>query len=462
MTFSDGFDDLPQDSVPDAPTAGASPRDRRAWAPEADSETAATLRRLALTPWLVAGRDDDIIATVRRNEPAIRDVLGRLGWVLVVERDLVRLRKSPPTRPRAWAHAGPAPLTCSWFFLLVAAAESMAPRCGLAQLVSSARAAAAEASLPVTNDLTERRAIHAALKLLSERGVVEPVDGNLEGFVRDENAPVLLAVHHNRLVHIVANPGPGDPAEDPEGWLAQVQREPDAARRMRRRLVDDSVVHTVDLDEAEAGWLSRRVTGDDGGPLAHAFGLHLERRTEGAAFVVPDDAFRHQGELGPMPFPVSGTVPHAALLLCDHAAAHGFTDHAPGPGWRGLPEPTVIATLAAFAAANSAGRGGWSRDLADDPPLLARRVEDLLAGLDLVRVKATDPPTDFNRGGSVWWFAPATGRWSANPDSVPPQPASAANGRRSGPPAARAADPEPDDPGTLFGHDPSGDEGAWP
>ena len=401
------------------------PRARQAWAPEAGSETAATLRTLALQPWLLPSRDDDTIAAVRRNESAIRDALSRLGWILIIERDLVRLRKSAPERPKATAASGPAPAVCTWFFLLVAAAESMAPRCGLAQLVTGARAAAAEAALPVTGDLGERRAIVAALKLLAERGLVEPVEGNLDGFVSDENAPVLLSVHHTRLVHVVANPGAGDPSADPHLWLERVRAEPDPARRMRRRLVDDTCVHAVDLDDAEAAWLSRRVRGDDGGPLADAFGLHLERRSEGAAFVVPDEAFRHPRELGPLPFPVSGTIAHAALLLCDQAAADGHTEHAPGLGWRGLSAHDVHDALAGAAQAQTSGRGGWGREYATDPALLATKVRDLLIGLHLLRVQAADSPdgrpgrnaVDVDVAGdpgriSVWWFAPVTGRWA--------------------------------------------------
>src|SRR5262249_18860732 len=153
-----------------------------------------------------------------------------------------------------------------------------------------ARAAAAEAGLEVTHDIAERRAIVHALKMLDDRGVVIQVDGEVEGFIADEEVQVLLAVHHSRLAHVIAHFGSGNPATDPETWLAQVEREPDSARRMRRRLVDDALVHAVDLDDAEAEWLRRRVRGDDGAPLAAAFGLVVERRIEGAAFIVPDDA----------------------------------------------------------------------------------------------------------------------------------------------------------------------------
>ncbi|MHB8875062.1 MAG: TIGR02678 family protein [Myxococcaceae bacterium] len=398
---------------PELDENGSIPNRRRHWAPEAGTETAAVLRLLAVRPWLVSGRDDESIAAVRRNLSAVRDGLARLGWVLVVERDLVRLRKSPPVRRGAWAASGLTPLQASWFFLLVAGAESVARRVGLAQLVTAARAAAAEAGLPVQNDITERRAIVRALRMLDERGVIEQVDGEVEGFVNDENAPVLIAVHHSRVAHVIANYGTADPKADPAGWLEQVEREPDPARRMRRRLIDDTVIHAVDLDEAEADWLSRRVRGDDGAPLASAFGLHLERRTEGAAFVVPDDAFRYPHELGPTPFPAPGTVPHAALLVCERAAVAGVVGsiaYGPGPGWRGLGATEVVAQLIALAAELPDGRGGWRRELVEDPNRLAGDVRSLLVSLDMVRVRSCA-----DRESEIWWFSPASGRWACPP-----------------------------------------------
>ena len=381
---------------------------RKRWLPEASVETAAVLRRLAVRPWLITGRDDPDIGAVRRNVDAIRETLARLGWVLVVERDFIRLRKSPPVRRVAWSAEGPTPLQASWFFLLVAAAESVAPRVTLSQLVTAGRAAAAEAGLPVTHDIAERRAVVRALQMLDERGVVMQIDGDVVGFVEDENAPVLLAVHHSRLVHVIAHFAAADPIGEPQLWLEQVEREPDPARRMRQRLVDDTVVHVSDLSEAEADWLSRRVRGDDGGPLASAFGLHLERRTEGAAFVVPDEMFRYLHELGPTPYPAPGTVAHAALLLSEHAAQAGGPSAmsiGPGPGWRSLPEHSVKGHLAALAAKRASGQGGWRRELAENPGQLAEEVRALLTSLDLMRIELG---TDETR---TWWFSPVNGRW---------------------------------------------------
>ena len=421
------------DREPQQPPPVSPPRRRRAWRPEADAESAALLRHLAAHPWLVGGRDDALIAAVRRNAETLTSTASRLGWVLIIERDLVRLRKSPPPRPQAWAAQGPSPAACSWFFLLLAAAESSPPRTAIGHLVTQARIAAAEAGLPTQHDITERRATLGALRMLDERGVIERLDGDLDSYLHDEDAPVLLAIHHTRLAHVIANPGALDPAADPQAWLEQVQREPDPARRMRRALIDDTCVHTALLDDAEAQWLSQRVRGDDGSPLADAFGLVLERRTEGAAFVVPDDAYRHLRDLGPVPFPAPGTIPHAALLLLDHSAVHGSAGQGPGPGWRGLTENQAVEALAQFADTNASGKGGWGAEYTQDPLLLASKVRDLLVGTNLVHLALASTQTGPDGGARVWWFAPTTGRWGQEGSATP-------KGRRTNPSRARPSD----------------------
>jgi uncharacterized protein (TIGR02678 family) len=427
---------------------------RKAWTPELDEEVAGLLRLLAVKPWQVADRDESTIAAVRRNADRLREVYGRLGWVLIVDRDLARLRKSPPPRRDAWAAAGPNPLTCSWFFLLVAAAESMPPRVGLSQLVTAARVAAAEAGVATSGEIDERRAVVAALRLLDERGLVIRLDGDVNEFVADEGAPILLAVHHTRLGHVIANAGTGDPSIDPAAWLAGVEREPDIPRRMRRRLIDDAVVYGCDLDDAEADWLSRRIRGDDGGPLAAAFGLAVERRAEGAAFVVPDDAYRYPYELGPKAFPVSGgTVPHAALLVCDTAAVKGALHDdpslpvpGPGPGWRAMTYAGVLNCLRGWAARIGTGRGGWASELVENLDALARQVSELLTARDLLRI-ARPPAEELDGVGNpvseeaaVWWFSPTTGRWPPPPaQPAPPKPRSTAAQEEPG--AARSMTP---------------------
>src|SRR5436305_12779160 len=126
----------------------------------------------------------------------------------------------------------------------------MPPRVSIGQLVTAARAAAAEAEVPTTDDRPERYAILAALKMLDERGVVESIDGDVNEFLRDDNAPVLLAVHHHRLVHVIANFATADPVTDPPTWLAQAARETGPARRMPTRPSDDTAVYAPDSEPA--------------------------------------------------------------------------------------------------------------------------------------------------------------------------------------------------------------------
>jgi uncharacterized protein (TIGR02678 family) len=394
----------------------SSPRNRLAFAPDQEAEVSSILRLLAVRPWLVAGRDDEAISAARRNVEAIRAVFGRLGWVVVMQKDMVRLLKSPPPRLSDWAETGPDHLTCSWFFLLAAAAESLPPQVAIGQFVEAAKAAAAEADVPSPGDRAQRRAITRAIRMLADRGVIEETDGRIDAYLDDDDAPVLLTIFHTRLLRLIANFDPTtDPVREPDRWLGNVSWERDHNRRMRRRLIDDTCVHAIDLDEAEADWLSRRVRSDDGGPLAAAFGLAVERRSEGAAFVLPDDAFRWPWELGDQRYPTTGLVPHVATLLADIVAAEGTAEGGPGTGWRGMPRAEVLAHLRDLAAGRATGRGGWSAEKAADPPGLLAEVEVLLRAVGLLRV--------FDE---VWWLSPATGRWEPPPNAAfAPAPAAA-------------------------------------
>jgi len=374
---------------------------------DAEPEIARVVRTLAGRPWLVAGRDDEDIRAVRRNLDAVRGTFQRLGWPLVVERDTVRLMKSPPERIEDLAAVGPTPLAASWFFLMVAAAESQPHQVAIGTLAEAAKALAAEAGVPVTNERHERRAIVQALRLLIDRGIVEATDGSVDAYVDSDDAPVLLTIFHTRLLYVIPNFDVGtDPAEEPEWWLGGVTRESDHAIRMRRKLIDDTCVHTADLGPEEADWLSRRLR-DDGGPLAERFGLHIERRSEGAAFVVPDEAFRWPRELGPFPYPTTGWKPHFATLLADIVGAHGETSGGPGPGWRGMERFKVREHLNDIAARKRAGRGGMPADLLDDLDGMHRQVEELLTGVGLLR-----------QIDGWWWISPVIGRWEPPPTSA--------------------------------------------
>ncbi|MFD5898665.1 DUF2398 family protein [Streptomyces sp. NPDC060366] len=382
------------------------------------SEVAELARRLGVRTWLVGGRDDHLIEAVHRNAGALREVYGAVGWSLAVEPDLVRVHK-PGTAAGVPVDEGPAPKGV-WFWLTAAALESLPERVGLGQVVAAARAAAAEAEVKVTQSGPERAALVGALAMLRVRGLLEEIEGRVEAFLEEEDPPVLLRVHHGRLLHLqprdVALDEYGqwetDPGKDPQGWLATLHRPADPMVRVCGMLVDQAAVHACDLADEERQWFSDRLA-DEGCVVAEAFGLRVEHRVEGAAFVVPQGAYSSESELGPFVFPHrhrnrGGTVRHAALLLVDHLVGEGERGGAmaPGPGWCGARAAEVVDRLGGLAVRHVR----WAQEYRDRPERLAHDVRDLLEPSGLLRVV----------GGydDWWWVSPAAARWTVVADDV--------------------------------------------
>ncbi|MEU9420203.1 DUF2398 family protein [Streptomyces sp. NPDC048272] len=385
---------------------------------EQGEEVAALARHLAVQPWLLGEHDEIAIEAVHRNLQAVRGVLGNVGWSLNVEPDLVRVHKPVVWKP-GMAPEGASPVGC-WFWLTVAALESVRPRVGLGDVVAAARAMAAEAGVPVTQSATELRALLEALRMLRSRGLLEEVgDGRIEALLEQENPAVLLRVHHARLLHALPRNVPldefgqwtVDPAKDPGAWLEGLEGPLDLSQRMCGMLADQAVVHACDLSGEERQWLSDRLA-SEGAEAAAGFGLELERRVEGAAFVMPSDAYTNDRELGGFVFPRhkrGGTVGHAALLLIDHVVEQGERGGvlAPGEGWCGMCEPEIVRHLSELSVQHTR----WADEYRQAPRQLGDHVQKLLEPADLLRV---------SRGyENWWWLSPAAARWtvmSGDPD----------------------------------------------
>lgn len=387
---------------------------------EDEREVVASLaRRLRAQTWLVGGRDDELIEAVHRYLPAVRAALGSVGCVLTVEPDLVRVHT--PVGPADRLPDGAAPEGV-WFWLTVAVLEGLPPKARLGQVVGAVRTAAAEAEITVTQSRPELRALVTGLTMLCDRGVLSELDGSVDALMDgDLDPPVLLRIHHARLLHLLPRSvsldergqWAWDPGRDPQRWLQSLKRPDDVAVRVCGMLADQAVVHVSDLDDEERQWFSIHLA-RDGGRVAETFGLHLEHRLEGACLVVPED-IGDDRVLGTFRFPYrqrkgAGTVRHAALLLIDYLTVEGERGGAmaPGPGWYGAAAAGVVGWLGELGGRHT----GWGEEFRRRPEHLAEQVRALLEPPGLLRVVA-----GFE---DWWWLSPAAARWTVVPRETGP------------------------------------------
>ncbi|MFD6985054.1 DUF2398 family protein [Streptomyces sp. NPDC059956] len=286
---------------------------------------------------------------------------------------------------------------------------------------AAARDAAAEAGIPVLQSPTELRALVTALSMLRARGLVEEIgEGRIEALLEQEDPPVLLRVHHARLLHVLPRNVPvdefgqwaADPGKEPLSWLESLKAPEGLSARMCGMLADEAVVHSGDLSEDEQQWLCNRLA-SEGAAVAKAFGLRLEQRVEGAAFVMPAEAYTSDRELGAFTFPRrgrGGTVPHAALLLIDIVVSVGERGGAlaPGEGWCGIRSGEVLRHLGELAREHP----GWADEFRNAPERLGDHVRELLEPADLLRVSCGYE--------DWWWLSPASARWTVVPDEPDP------------------------------------------
>lgn len=134
-------------------------------------------RHLLASPILTASRNPAELELVRRDAPALKSMFAaQLGYALVVELTFARLVKAPlpasaPVRA-ARRGTGDVPFTARTYVLLALACGALlAPGVGeqilISALVDQVRADAAEQSVTVTDGISDRRQLVAALKLLA-------------------------------------------------------------------------------------------------------------------------------------------------------------------------------------------------------------------------------------------------------------------------------------------------------
>ncbi|MGH3776116.1 MAG: TIGR02678 family protein [Pseudonocardiaceae bacterium] len=281
--------------------------------PQRAGELTGSARALLTRPWRTAEADRPLFLLIRRHaEQLDRWFTQRLGYRLIVGTDTARLVKSghiPPDRPLR-THTD-RPFTAREYVLLalVLAATAAGPdRISLRDLVLQVRSAAADAGIALDGATSERRALVTALRWLVGHGVVRELDRSVTGYETDAEADALLEVRNDRMALLPTSALVG--AQSAEELLDRAAGERTGRAALRRRLVEDPVLHADDVAPEDWAELRRRF-GEESRYCEEMFGLVVEARAEGVAAIDVD------GGCTDIAFPAGGTTAHAALLLLD-------------------------------------------------------------------------------------------------------------------------------------------------
>ncbi|WP_214317376.1 TIGR02678 family protein [Nonomuraea sediminis] len=353
----------------------------------AAEERRTAARALLSMPILTAHRHPDEFTLVRRHASALKSTFATLlGYTLVVESRFARLVKAPlaphaPVRPvRRPSGSEFSPRT--YTHLALVCAGLLAPDVGaqilMSQLVEQVRADAVTAGITLDDTLAERRSLVAAIEFLIDAGVIIETDGTVVGW-GERKDEALITVTRGLLPYLVTKPLHA--LESPEQLWATVPEDPEQPRRtLRRKLVENPLIHRVDLSDAERDVLSRERT-ELTRMLDEAFGLSLEVRAEGALVYDPDES------LSDLEFPGSGSVRQAALLLTDalitrispKAGTHVDLEGRRVPG---VPAPWPLVDEALRALTKEHAKA-WRTDAQDDLPRLRADVVAVLEAMGL-------------------------------------------------------------------------------
>lgn len=368
------------------------------------------LRRPLLHP---GSPDGDLLPMMYRQRTVLRELFGTLlGYRLVVQRRWARLYKTGPGTDPTRGAPSLSPRSYAYLALTLATLTGIGRQVLLSRLAGDVRAAAAEAGITVGDDPADRRALAAALRHLVTLGVISETEGTVTPVGNDPSAEALITVDTDLLGQMVSGPlkeagGPEELVGLADGTAAG---SPHVEQAVRRRLVEDPVVHYADLPAEHASWL-RDHHGRESRILERYFGLVTETRKEGVAVTDPEDY------LTDVVFPGPGTVARVALLalpqLLERHPARTADNRHPVT-WQDV-RAVCSELVETYPAA-------FSRQATEDSAALARAVVDLLHRLRVLRPaeSGTDPHEQHD-----WLLSPSAHRWVPHPDSAPAQSAPA-------------------------------------
>jgi uncharacterized protein (TIGR02678 family) len=281
---------------------------------------------------------DDEFALVRRHAPELREWFDRnTGWRVQVDSEVARLVKQAagthdPTHPARDVKTRQ-PFARRRYVLMclaLAALERADAQITLGRLAEQVVLGAADPELVDAGirfglaGREERSDLVAVVRLLLSIGVLRRVAGDEEGFVKD-TGDALYDVDRRVLAAMLAAPrGPStiEHTAFDERLAALVHEIPPTTddlrnqrirHRLTRLLLDEPVLYTDELDEAERAYLTGQRNAITS-RITELTGLVAEIRTEGIAMVDPYD------DLTDVRMPESGTEGHATLLLAEYLA----------------------------------------------------------------------------------------------------------------------------------------------
>jgi uncharacterized protein (TIGR02678 family) len=337
--------------------------------PQRAVELTGAARALLTRPWRTAEADRPLFLLIRRHSEQLdRWFTQRLGYRLVTGTDTARLVKSghiPTDRPLRTSTQRPFTAREYTLLALVLAATAAGPdRISLRELELQVRSAAADADITLDGATSERRALVTALRWLVEHGIVRELDRSVTGYETDADADALLEVRNDRMALLPA-PALVD-ARSAGELLDHAMGDGTGRAALRRRLVEDPVLHAEDVSPEDWAEMRRRF-GEESRYLEEMFGLVLEARAEGVAAIDID------GGCTDVSFPAGGTTAHAALLLLEALTAR----HRDGADSLGL-DNEMQELLERY------GRF-WRKDV--DPDSLRAEAVGLLSAMGVVTVE---------------------------------------------------------------------------
>jgi uncharacterized protein (TIGR02678 family) len=340
------------------------------------------------------GPDGELLSLVFRHRVVLQDLFaGLLGYRLVVERRFARLYKSGPGRDDTRGVLSMSPRGYAYLALTLAVLTGIGRQTLLSRLVADIRSAAVEAGIDAPDDVTERRALTAALRHLVSLGVLQETEGSVAQDMLPQEA--LITIDTDLLGQLVT--GPVGEAESP-GRLIELAARPGPRgieHAVRRKLVETPLVLYADLPDEQAEWL-RRNQRKETALLEQAFGLYTECRVEGVLAADPEDF------LTDLSFPGVSTVARITLLALPDLLDSEDED---APARHVVTVERIREVCAALVEDYPAA---WSKQFTDDLGRLVAEVTELLRRMGLA-VRCDDG----------WSISAAAHRWLPAPDGDP-------------------------------------------